>query len=137
MLYGKYDGVLLVAVAQDDNNNTLPVAFAIVESETTESCPSNTRYKWYIDALRGLSRELTNWASRFNKKIWLQHCDSSHRFGHMTTNLSECMNTVLKDMWYLPISAIVKCTYKRLHQLFVRKSREAQGQRVIIFLNGC
>ncbi|QHO00358.1 uncharacterized protein DS421_13g405850 [Arachis hypogaea] len=59
----------------------------------TAYSPSNTRYKWYIDALRGLSRELTNWASRFNKKIWLQHCDSSHRFGHMTTNLSECMNT--------------------------------------------
>ncbi|XP_025652161.1 uncharacterized protein [Arachis hypogaea] len=36
-LYGKYGGVLLIAVAQDDNINILPVAFAIVESRTTES----------------------------------------------------------------------------------------------------
>ncbi|XP_025628579.1 uncharacterized protein [Arachis hypogaea] len=36
-LYGKYGGVLLIAVAQDGNNNILPIAFAIVESESTES----------------------------------------------------------------------------------------------------
>ncbi|XP_025665099.1 uncharacterized protein [Arachis hypogaea] len=36
-LYGKYCGVLLIAVAQDGNSNILHVAFAIVESETTES----------------------------------------------------------------------------------------------------
>ncbi|XP_057719212.1 uncharacterized protein LOC130933607 [Arachis stenosperma] len=36
-LYGRYDGVLLIAVAQDGNSNVLPIAFAIVESESTES----------------------------------------------------------------------------------------------------
>ncbi|XP_016200088.1 uncharacterized protein LOC107641096 [Arachis ipaensis] len=36
-LYGKYGGVLLIAVAEDGNNNILPIAFAIVESESTES----------------------------------------------------------------------------------------------------
>ncbi|XP_072061930.1 uncharacterized protein [Arachis hypogaea] len=36
-LYGKYGGVLLIAVAQDGNSNILPIAFAIVESESTES----------------------------------------------------------------------------------------------------
>ncbi|XP_025679143.1 uncharacterized protein [Arachis hypogaea] len=36
-LYGRYCGVLLIAVAQDSNNNILPIAFAIVESESTES----------------------------------------------------------------------------------------------------
>ncbi|XP_016164203.1 uncharacterized protein LOC107606680 [Arachis ipaensis] len=36
-LYGRYGGVLLIAVAQDGNNNILPIAFAIVESESTES----------------------------------------------------------------------------------------------------
>ncbi|RYR66740.1 hypothetical protein Ahy_A03g012798 isoform B [Arachis hypogaea] len=37
-LYGKYGGVLLIAVAQDGNSNILPIAFAIVESESTKSC---------------------------------------------------------------------------------------------------
>ncbi|XP_025658104.1 uncharacterized protein [Arachis hypogaea] len=36
-LYGKYGGVFLIRVAQDSNSDILPLAFAIVESETTES----------------------------------------------------------------------------------------------------
>ncbi|XP_050908367.1 uncharacterized protein LOC127121990 [Lathyrus oleraceus] len=34
-LYKKCKGTLLIAVAQDDNNNVFPVAFAMVEGETT------------------------------------------------------------------------------------------------------
>lgn len=33
-LYGKYKGTLLMAVAQDGNNNVFPIAFALVERET-------------------------------------------------------------------------------------------------------
>ncbi|KAE8671532.1 Type I inositol 1,4,5-trisphosphate 5-phosphatase CVP2 [Hibiscus syriacus] len=36
-LYGKYKQVLLLAVVQDDNRNILPVAFALVEGEDTDS----------------------------------------------------------------------------------------------------
>ncbi|XP_025680111.1 uncharacterized protein [Arachis hypogaea] len=36
-LYGRYGGVLLIVVPQDRNNNILPIAFAIMESESTES----------------------------------------------------------------------------------------------------
>ncbi|XP_057760855.1 uncharacterized protein LOC130981270 [Arachis stenosperma] len=36
-LYGKYGGTLLVAIAQDENSNILPVASALVEGENAES----------------------------------------------------------------------------------------------------
>ncbi|MED6167741.1 hypothetical protein PIB30_116633 [Stylosanthes scabra] len=36
-LYGKYKGVLMVAVTQDENQNIVPVAFAIVEGETADA----------------------------------------------------------------------------------------------------
>ncbi|RYQ98494.1 hypothetical protein Ahy_B07g086223 [Arachis hypogaea] len=36
-LYRKYKGCLLVAVSQDGNNNIVPIAFAIVEGETSET----------------------------------------------------------------------------------------------------
>ena len=36
-LYRKYKGTLLVVLAQDDNQNILPVAFAIVEGETSDA----------------------------------------------------------------------------------------------------
>jgi len=34
-LYGKYKGTLPVAVAQDGNNEILPIAFVVIESEST------------------------------------------------------------------------------------------------------
>ncbi|XP_025670129.1 uncharacterized protein [Arachis hypogaea] len=36
-LYGKYRSVLLIVVTQDGNNNILPIAFSLVESEAMES----------------------------------------------------------------------------------------------------
>ncbi|XP_057759309.1 uncharacterized protein LOC130979782 [Arachis stenosperma] len=201
-LYSRYGGVLLIAVAQDGNCNILPIAFAIVESESTESwsffltnmrrhvtlqegmlvisdrsqaikaalssidsgwhpprayhaycikhmaanfmtrfklaegkrylinaaySPSKSGYEWYMDALRGVSHTMVNWAGRFRKEIWLQHCDNGHRLGHMTTNLSECIKAVLKGTRYLPISAIVHITYERFQKLFVTKGREVQS----------
>ncbi|XP_015971841.1 uncharacterized protein LOC107495244 [Arachis duranensis] len=36
-LYGKYKGTLLVAVAQDENQNIVPIAFALVEGETANA----------------------------------------------------------------------------------------------------
>ncbi|RYR59699.1 hypothetical protein Ahy_A05g025632 [Arachis hypogaea] len=36
-LYGKYKGTLLIAVAQDGNQNIVPIAFAIVEGEAVDA----------------------------------------------------------------------------------------------------
>ncbi|RYR59116.1 uncharacterized protein [Arachis hypogaea] len=90
--------------------------------------PSKAGYVWYMDALRGVSPTMVDWAGRFRNEIWLQHCDNSRQFGHITTNMSECINEVLKGIRYLPISTIVRITYERLQKLFVTKSREAQSQ---------
>ncbi|XP_072088183.1 uncharacterized protein [Arachis hypogaea] len=202
----RYGGVLLIAVAQDGNNNILHIVFAIVESESTESwsffltnlrhhvtpqdgllvisdrsqaikaavssddsgwhpprayhayyirhvttnfmtrfksaedkrylinaaySPKKAGYEWYMDALRRVSPTMVEWASHFRKEIWLQHCDGGRWFGHMTTNLSECINAVLNDTRYLPISTIVCITYERLQKLFVMKGKEAQSQLAV------
>ncbi|XP_057739751.1 uncharacterized protein LOC130956783 [Arachis stenosperma] len=202
-LFGKYGRVvLLIVVPQDGNINILPIAFAIIESENTESwsffltnlrchvtpqdgllvisdrsqaikatlssndsgwhplrafhaycirhmaanfmsrfksaegkrylinaaySPSQAGFEWYMDALRGVSPAMADWADHFKKEIWLQHYDSGRRFGHMNTNLSECINAVLKGTRYLPISAIVRITYERLQKFFVTKGKEAQS----------
>ncbi|XP_025638643.1 uncharacterized protein [Arachis hypogaea] len=69
---------------------------------------------WYLDALGTISREMVDWALHFRKNLWLQHCDEGRRYGHMTANLSECINVVLKGMRNLPVAAIVRATYERL-----------------------
>ncbi|XP_025674583.1 uncharacterized protein [Arachis hypogaea] len=45
-LYGKYKGALLVAIAQDRNQNIVPIAFAIVEGEMTDA------WEFFITNLR-------------------------------------------------------------------------------------
>ena len=44
-LKGAFRGVLIVAIALDGNRGVIPVAFAIVESESTAS------WKWFIEIL--------------------------------------------------------------------------------------
>ncbi|XP_015950062.1 uncharacterized protein LOC107474928 [Arachis duranensis] len=39
-MYGKYTGTFLIGIAQDGNNNILPIAFALVERENTDA--------WYL-----------------------------------------------------------------------------------------
>ncbi|XP_072080927.1 uncharacterized protein [Arachis hypogaea] len=47
----------------------------------------------------------------------------------MTTNISEYVNSILKGVRNLPMCSLVKATYGRLAELFVRKGREAEAQR--------
>jgi len=42
-LKGKYAGHLLSAIGKDGNNQMMPIAFAVVEAETTES------WDWFLD----------------------------------------------------------------------------------------
>ena len=45
-LYGKYKGKLLITMATDANNKIYPLAFAIVESESTET------WGWFLACIR-------------------------------------------------------------------------------------
>ncbi|XP_015973725.1 uncharacterized protein LOC107496914 [Arachis duranensis] len=202
-LYGKYAGTLLMGIAQDGNNNILPVAFALVERENTdlwyffltnlrrhvatrpgvllisdrhaaikaalerEGCgwehnvycvrhiASNfaTSFKskeakrhlvnaaysktqeqsqYYLELISSedpiTSPQMMEWIRGLEPPKCLQHLDEGRRYGHMTTNLSECINSVLKGTRNLPVCAIVKSTYHRLNELFVLKGRQAQAQ---------
>ncbi|XP_020978862.1 uncharacterized protein LOC110271801 [Arachis ipaensis] len=71
---------------------------------------------------------MCDWANRIEYSLWTQHCDEGRRFGHMTTNISECVNSILKGVRNLPVCSLVKATYGRLAELFVRKGREAEAQ---------
>ena len=45
-LYGKYKGKLIIAMATDANNKIYPLAFAVVESESTET------WGWFLACIR-------------------------------------------------------------------------------------
>ncbi|XP_057746280.1 uncharacterized protein LOC130965538 [Arachis stenosperma] len=202
-LYGKYKGCLLVAVSQDGNNNIVPIAFAIVEGETSEAWHfflSNLRqhvvtrdgvglisdrhdsiraaiarsngawspprafhmfcirhiesnflrkfkapylqklfvnigysrtvreYETRYQRLRERGEAYTNWLDRIPREQYALAFDGGYRWGHMTTNLVECINSVLKGARNLPVTALVKATFYRLNELFTRKRVEAEAR---------
>ena len=51
--------------------------------------------------------------------INLAEWSTTSTFGHMTTNLVECMNSVLKGAWALPITALVNETFYKINYPFV------------------
>ena len=57
--------------------------------------------------------------------------DSGHRFGHMTTNLSKCVNGVLKGGRNLPITRLVQMTYYKLVEYFVKQKAEVDRKFVM------
>ena len=45
-LYGKYKGKLIIVMAIDANNKIYPLAFAVIESESTET------WGWFLACIR-------------------------------------------------------------------------------------
>ncbi|XP_072084588.1 uncharacterized protein [Arachis hypogaea] len=133
---------------QDGNSNILPVAFALVEGENAESWRFFlSHFREHVTPQPGLlvisdrhngikaaleapdgDPAMCDWANRIDYSLWTQHRDESRRFGHMTTNISECVNSILKGVRNLPVASLVKATYCRLAELFVRNGREAEAQ---------
>ncbi|XP_072064187.1 uncharacterized protein [Arachis hypogaea] len=208
-LYEKYKGTLLVAVAQDGNQNIVPVAFALVEGETTDAWHfflRNLRMHvvrrddvgmisdqhesiqavvnrsggdwqppraWWMFCIRhigsnflrafkiphlqklvvniGYSRTTeeyninykrleergkayARWCDAFGFRHWVLAFNEGHQWGHMTTNLVECINSVLKGARNLLVLALIRATYYRLNELFTRKSIETQNTSVLDLL---
>ncbi|XP_025640785.1 uncharacterized protein [Arachis hypogaea] len=186
-LYGKYDGTLLIAIAEDGNSNIIPIAFALVEGENTESwsfflshlrthvtpqpgilvisdrhngikavleapdggwlpptayrafcirhvaanfaltfkgkdarrllvnaayAKKEVEFQYWFDILRMFDPAMRDWANRIEYAHWTQHWDEGRRFGHMTTNISECVKSILKGVRNLPMCALVKATWE-------------------------
>ncbi|XP_015939389.1 uncharacterized protein LOC107464935 [Arachis duranensis] len=84
-------------------------------------------YYWF-DIMRTENLAMCDWANRMEYEKWTQHQDSGRRFGHMTTNISECVNSMLKGTRNLPVISLVKSTYGRLAELFVLRGQTAKVQ---------
>ncbi|XP_058742056.1 uncharacterized protein LOC131614500 [Vicia villosa] len=145
-LYGKYRGTLLMAVAQDGNGNIFPIAYALVEGETggawsfvlqplnsfffytnifniayTGYALTESTYAYYREEIRQTDMEAFNWIENLPREKWSRAYDGGRRWGHMTTNLVESLNSVMKETRNLPITALVRSTYYRMGTLFGRR----------------
>ncbi|XP_029145209.1 uncharacterized protein [Arachis hypogaea] len=89
---------------------------------------TEVKFDYWFDILRSKDPAMCDCANRIDYSLWTQRWDEGRIFGHMMTNISECVNSILKGVRNLPVCSLVKATYGRLAELFVRKGREAEAQ---------
>ncbi|KAL0316460.1 UNVERIFIED_CONTAM: hypothetical protein Sradi_5524200 [Sesamum radiatum] len=76
------------------------------------------KFERIMTEIRELNEEAYNWLGMIDKTQWTLSHDSGWRTGILTTNMSECVNGVLKGARRLPIVAIVQITFHRSVSLF-------------------
>lgn len=72
-----------------------------------------------MDEIKNLDSRAYVYLSEIDKHKWTLSHDGGWRRGVMTTNMSECLNSVLKGARRLPISALVQLTFNRCVQYFI------------------
>ncbi|XP_016185331.2 uncharacterized protein LOC107626962 [Arachis ipaensis] len=85
-------------------------------------------YQMRYERLKEWSEAYTNWLDRISREQYALAFDGGYRWGHMTTNLVECINSVLKGARNLPVTVLIKATLYRLNELFTRKRAEAEAR---------
>ncbi|MED6157137.1 hypothetical protein PIB30_118715 [Stylosanthes scabra] len=85
-------------------------------------------YETRYERLKANGERYTQWLDRIPRAQHALAYDGGLRWGHMTTNLVECINRMLKGARSLPITAVVKATFYRLNELFTRKRTEAEAR---------
>ena len=78
--------------------------------------------------LRSINGEGADYLCNIPFEQWTQAYDGGLRYGHMTPNLAECINSVLKGTRHLPITSVVRETYFRLVALFPKRAASYAGQ---------
>ncbi|KAK5838951.1 hypothetical protein PVK06_007699 [Gossypium arboreum] len=81
-----------------------------------------------LDNLRAVNNYGVAYLMNIPFKQWMQLYDGGLRYMHMTTNLAECINYVLKGTHYLSITSVVKETYFLLATLFPKRTIMYLGQ---------
>ncbi|KAJ4809963.1 MuDR family transposase [Rhynchospora pubera] len=79
------------------------------------------------------NREAYNWLMKVGTKpfeesayhVWTQCEDGGRRYGIMTTNGPECLNTIFKGICELPITAMVELTFHKSAKYFAERKEAA------------
>ncbi|KAF7813922.1 uncharacterized protein G2W53_034898 [Senna tora] len=79
-------------------------------------------------AIYALNDEAGRWLDEIPREKWCRAYDEGRRYGHMTTNLAECMNSVLKGVRSMPITALVQSTLYKTANYYHLRQQQALAQ---------
>ena len=71
-----------------------------------------------MDCIKNVNLDAYDYLKEVADQKWTPVHDHGHRYGAMTTNLSECFNGVLKGARSLPITAMVQFTFYKVNSYF-------------------
>ncbi|XP_070012107.1 uncharacterized protein [Nicotiana sylvestris] len=125
-VYGKYDIKLLIAVAIDANRQIFPLAFAICVNKSEETWTLFLNHlKQHVVKQRSVVQihqahgsdspidpRAYTWLMGHELHMWTLHADGGRRWGALTTNVSESFNGLLKFARGLPVTAMIRMTFK-------------------------
>ncbi|XP_059302069.1 uncharacterized protein LOC132053999 [Lycium ferocissimum] len=80
------------------------------------------KYKMRIEQIKTMSPLAYLWLKSLPKDKWTWHKNNGHRWGAMTTNVSESYNGLLKKAHGLPDTLMNRYTFKNLVDRFVERS---------------
>ncbi|XP_059274640.1 uncharacterized protein LOC132029375 [Lycium ferocissimum] len=80
------------------------------------------KYKMRMEQIKTMSPPAHLWLKALPEKKWTLHKDNGHRWGAMTMNVSKSYNGLLKKARGLPVTAMVRSTFKNLVDRFVERS---------------
>ncbi|KAL0429219.1 UNVERIFIED_CONTAM: hypothetical protein Sradi_0547900 [Sesamum radiatum] len=90
------------------------------------------KFNRIMEEIKGQKLEAFTFLDRINKEKWTASHDGGWRCGILTTNMSECINGVLKGARRLPVTAIVEITLQRTAHYF----RERALRSAVMLSNG-
>ena len=96
------------------------------------------KYQITRDRITQLSADGEKYLREIPVEKWTLAYDGGHRYGLMTTNLSESFNEILKSARNLPITALVELTYYRCVAYFADRYTKAcaevtAGERIMAY----
>jgi len=83
-----------------------------------------TKFSYYLNNVMKENKLAVEWLEKIPKEKWTTAWDNEWRWGHMTTNLIETMNSMLKKQGVFQL-CIGQLYLWKMQKYIVKKGREA------------
>ena len=83
------------------------------------------KFRRHMDSIRQEDEAVYRWLMQHDPEKWTLHVDGGRRWGILTTNVSESFNGLLKSTRGLPITTMVRMSFKPMSERFVERSAAA------------
>ena len=85
------------------------------------------KYENFMNVIFSLNTEAYAWLTggSVRPEQWALCKDGGYRWGHISTNMAECFNNLLRDARLLPITACIRFTFNQTVDLFVKNHKVA------------